>query len=396
MQSRRSALASLLGAAAVGGAGASAQSRRTAAAPVPTPLDLSKFEPRSMLHVEQTSVPRSRYPVIDIHTHLSWGRAVKEAASGLILPPAELLQVMDRRNLRVMVNLTGGSGDTLKRCIAELGAHPERFAVFTQPDFDKVVQPDYARFQADQIENAARAGARGLKVLKSLGLVVREKFNTGALVKVDDPRFDPMWEACAARNLPVAIHTSDPEAFFLPIDRFNERFEELNAHPDWSFHGKDFPSDRELQEARFRVVARHPKTTFVVLHVANSENLAYVSEALARYPNMYVEIGARIGELGRQPRASRKFFDRWQDRILFGTDAVPNGHQYPQQVFGDELYQIYYRFLETEDEYFDYAPAKVPPQGRWKIYGLGLPDQILKKVYWENAARVLRWTAPPA
>src|SRR5262249_7707579 len=161
---------------------------------------------------------------------------------------------------------------------------------------------------------AHQAGARGLKVLKSLGLVVREKFTSGPLIKVDDRRFDPMWEACAAHDMPVAIHTSDPEAFFTPIDRFNERFEELNPPPDWSFHGKDYPSDRELQEARFRVLARHPKTQFVVLHVANAENLGYVSENMQKYPNMWVEFGARIGELGRQPRASRKFFDRFQDR----------------------------------------------------------------------------------
>lgn len=198
-----------------------------------------------------------------------------------------------------------------------------------------------------------------------------------------------MWEAAGALKMPVAIHTSDPEAFFLPIDRANERFEELNAHPDWSFHGKDFPRNRELHEARRRVVARHPRTQFVVLHVGNAEDLNWVSEWMDRYSNMHVEIGARIGELGRQPRASRKFFDKYQDRILFGTDAVPRGFETPQQIFGDELYEIYYRFLETEDEYFDYAPAPKPPQGRWRIYGLGLPETILRKVCWENAARLL-------
>jgi len=222
-----------------------------------------------------------------------------------------------------------------------------------------------------------------------LGLYLRDGGPDGPLVKVDDPRFDPMWETCAALNWPVGIHTSDPEAFFLPIDRFNERFEELNAHPDWSFHGKDFPSDRELQEARFRVLAKHPKTNFVVLHMGDAENLGYISENLDKYPNMYVELGARIGELGRQPRTARKFFDKHQDRIMFGTDAIPHGEEYPQQVFVDELYEIYYRFLETEDEYFDYAPAKIPPQGRWKIDGLGLPESILKKVYHDNAAKLL-------
>jgi predicted TIM-barrel fold metal-dependent hydrolase len=232
-------------------------------------------------------------------------------------------------------------------------------------------------------------GAKGLKVLKTLGLYLRENVTTGALVKVDDHRFDPMWESCGALKMPVAIHTSDPEAFFLPTDRFNERQEELSAHPDWSFHGRDFPSNRELHEARLRVVARHPRTTFIALHVGNAEDLRWVGEWLDRYPNLYVEIGARIGELGRQPRLARKFFDKYQDRILFGTDAVPYGVETPQQIFGEQLYEIYYRFLETEDEYFDYAPAPIPPQGRWKIYGLGLPDGILKKVYHQNAARLL-------
>jgi hypothetical protein len=354
-----------------------------AAAAAQTPLDLTRYEPRSMLHVRQTNVSRAKYPVIDCHTHLGWGDGK------LILPPEKLLEVMDRRNIRIMVHLTGGHGERLRASVQSLAAHRDRFLVFTQPWFEKVADPGYAKFQADQISAAHNDGARGLKVLKSLGLVIREQFKTGPLIKVDDPRFDPMWEACAAHKMPVAIHTSDPEAFFTPIDRFNERFEELNAHPDWSFHGKDFPSDRDLQEARFRVIKRHPRTTFVVLHVGNSENLAYVAENMRRHPNMNVEFGARIGELGRQPRTSRRFFEEFQDRILFGTDAVPNGRQYPQQVFGDELYQIYYRFLETEDEYFDYAPARVPPQGRWKIYGIGLPATILEKIYWKNAARVL-------
>ncbi len=352
-------------------------------------LDLHQFQPRSMLHVPETKVPRARFPVVDFHTHLSWSQGEKMkplATSG------ELLEVMDRKNVRAMVNLTGGVGRGLEQTIQEYQqAHPGRFLVFTEPWWDRANQPGYGRFQAEELERAKRADARGLKVLKRLGLFLRENITTGPLVKVDDPRFDPMWEASGALKLPVAIHVSDPEAFFLPIDRFNERYEELNNHPDWSFYGKDFPSNRELLEARNRVFARHPGTQFVALHVGNNaENLAYVSECLDRFPNMHVELGARIGELGRQPRTARKFFDRYQDRILFGTDAVPRGFETPQQVFGDELYEIYYRFLETEDEYFDYAPALVPPQGRWKIYGLGLPETILRKVYYENATRILR------
>lgn len=354
-------------------------------------LPLKDFEPRSMLHVTETKIERARFPVIDFHAHLSFvdRRAQPEKAVHRA-KREEILPVMDRKNVRTMVNLTGGYGAALAESIAYWQTPaPDRFVVFTEPWFSKLTAPNYPQFQAEQIEQAKRQGARGLKVLKTLGLYLRENGQTGALVKVDDRRFDGMWAAAGASKMPVAIHTSDPEAFFLTTDRYNERYEELSAHPDWSFHGKDFPSNRELHEARNRVVARHPRTQFVVLHVGDAEDLRWVSEWLDRYPNMHVEIGARIGELGRQPRQARRFFDKYQDRILFGTDAVPYGKETPQQIFGELLYEIYFRFLETEDEYFDYAPAAVPPQGRWRIYGLGLPESILKKVYYENAARLL-------
>jgi len=351
-----------------------------------------------MLHVPETKVPRSRYPVIDIHTHLSFtaksanGVGIGEAMKYLA-PVEGLLPLMDRKNIRVMVNLTGGVGKGLEETMRKYQQpYPERFITFTEPWWERANQPGYSKFQADEIVRAQQAGARGLKILKTLGLYLREEISKGPLVKIDDPRFDAMWETCGSLGMPVAIHVSDPEAFFLPIDRFNERFEELNNHPDWSFHGRDFPSNAELLEARNRVLARHPKTQFIVLHVGNdAENLPYVGECMDRFSNMHVELGARIGELGRQPRMSRKFFEKYQDRILFGTDAVPHGTDTPQQIFNDELYEIYYRFLETEDEYFDYAPAPVPPQGRWRIYGLGLPGGILKKVYYENAAQLLRF-----
>jgi predicted TIM-barrel fold metal-dependent hydrolase len=358
-------------------------------------LPLEQFEPKSMLHVKETHVPRSRFPVIDFHTHITWsGELTGEDKVTFTSRPAELLPVMDRKNIRTMVNLTGGYAHGLDNAIQTLQEpNPGRFVNFTEPWWSKIQDSQYPKFQADQIEAAHKAGARGIKVLKILGLFLREHVTEGKLVPVDDRRFDPMWEAAGALNMPIAIHISDPEAFFLPIDRFNERWEELHAHPDWSFHGKDFPSNRELQEARRRVMKRHPRTQFVCLHVADSEDLDYVSECMDAHPNMKVDIAARIGELGRQPRAARKFFDKYQDRILFGTDAVPKGYETPQQVFGDALYEIYYRFLETEDEYFDYAPAKVPPQGRWRISGLGLPESILQKVYWQNAASLLGITA---
>jgi predicted TIM-barrel fold metal-dependent hydrolase len=368
-----------------------------AAGQTPAALDLKDFQPRSMLKVRESRVPRARFPVIDFHTHLGYSaRSVAGVAHGeaidFLAPAADVLAVMDRVNLRTMINLTGGVGSGLAESIARYQtAHPGRFLTFAEPRWAHAADAAYARDQADEIERAHRLGARGLKVLKTLGLYLRERITEGALVAIDDRRFDPMWEACGALGMPVAIHVGDPDAFFLPIDRFNERFEELNHHPDWSFHGRDFPSNRTLLAARDRVMARHPRTTFVTLHVGNNaEDLGYVAECLDRHPNMYVETAARVAELGRQPRTARRFFDRYQDRVLFGTDAVPHGVETPQQLFGDALYEIYFRFLETDDEYFDYAPAPTPPQGRWRIYGIALPDAILRKVYHDNAARLLR------
>jgi predicted TIM-barrel fold metal-dependent hydrolase len=354
--------------------------------PASAPLPLTQFQPKSMLHVGETRVQRARFPVIDFHTHVSRRRAQKPG-----VPAGELVKTMDAVNLHTMVNLTGGAGDDLAGAIAGFDqAFPRRFVSMTEPSWTRAGETGYAAWQADEIGRAKAAGAVGVKVLKTLGLYLRDGGASGKLVRVDDARFDPMWETCGRLGLPVAIHVGDPEAFFLPIDRFNERYEELNAHPDWSFHGKDFPAFKEILEARDRVFARHPKTTFVALHVGHwAENLAAVGEMLDKFPNVHVEIGARIGELGRQPRAAARFFDRYQDRILFGTDAIPLGIETPQQVFGEDLYRIYYRFLETEDEYFDYAPAPVPPQGRWRIYGLGLRESILRKVYSQNAERVL-------
>jgi len=363
----------------------------------PRPLDLSQFVPTSMLEVHESRVERARFPAIDFHTHITTSA---KSESGVALSAnrkflgstEELLAVMDRKNIRSMVNLTGGYDQGLSEAIAKYDrAFPGRFYTFTEPCYERWKEPNYPQVQAQAIEQAYRQGSQGLKILKTLGLYLRENITSGKLVTIDDPRFDPMWDACGQLNLPVAIHVSDPLAFFTPTDRFNERYEELNNHPDWSFYGRDFPSNAALLEARNRVFARHPKTQFVVLHVGNfAENLANVAENLDRFPNMSVDIAARIGELGRQPRTAQRFFEKYQDRVLFGTDATPHGDAFPQQVFNDQLYEIYYRFLETDDEYFDYAPAKIPPQGRWRIYGINLSEGILRKVYFENAARQLK------
>lgn len=361
-------------------------------------LRLKDFKPRSMLRVPKTRIERPRFPVIDAHTHLTWSRQVRSGVSvgediTVFAKPEDLLPVMDRKGIRTLVNLTGGVGKGLEESIRLFDhAAPGRFLTLTEPSYEHFPASNYAQLQGEAIAHAQRVGARGLKLLKTLGLYLREQLDSGPLVAVDDPRFDTMWEACAAYNMPVFLHVSDPEAFFLPTDEYNERYEELANHPDWSFYGPEFPSNAEILAARDRLIARHPKTTFALMHVGNwAENLDAVADCLDRFPNTLVDISARIGELGRQPRTAQRFFDRYQDRILFGTDAVPSpyGDDVPQQLFGDELYEIYYRFLETEDEYFDYAPAEIPPQGRWSIYGLGLTDTILRKIYHDNAARIL-------
>ncbi len=295
-----------------------------AAPPAAGALPLQDFQPRSMLVVPETRVERARFPVVDVHVHptsrvrrvggVPHGEAVRHNAT-----PADLLALMARRNLRTLVSLTGGVGAGLADSVRTFQQpHPDRFVVFTEPSYDRIAEPGYAKWQADELARAKQAGARGVKILKVLGLFLREQVSSGPLVKIDDPRFDPMWEACGALGLPIAIHVSDPTAFFLPIDAHNERYEELQRHPDWSFHGRDYPSDAELLAARDRVLARHPKTTFIGLHVGHSsENLAAAAAALDRFPNLHVEIAARIGELGRQPRASQTLL-----RSVPGQDPV--------------------------------------------------------------------------
>jgi predicted TIM-barrel fold metal-dependent hydrolase len=361
-------------------------------------LALEDFQPRSMLVVPERPTLRARYPVIDVHAHISgvFGRQRATDPSATVADSAfkqldQIVSWMDQLNIETLNNLTGGYGETLKRNVSDLqGRYKGRFLNCVVPAYDKLRDPNYPAWQAEELQRAKEAGAIGLKISKTLGLYLRENGKDGPLVKIDDPRFDPMWEAAGKLNLPVFIHTADPDAFFTPTDRFNERWEELRNHPDWSFYGKDFPPKADLLTARNRVIERHARTTFVGLHVANHpENLDEVSGWLDRYANLRVEIGARLGELGRQPRRARKFFEDYQDRILFGTDATPNGKEVPQQDLKPAMFQAYFRFLETLDEYFDYAPSPTPPQGRWKIYGIGLPDQILKKVYHNNAARLL-------
>ena len=394
--SRRAVVAALASSAA--GLGSQRQTVKPQPAPAPAKLTLEEFEPRSMLVARETKVTRARFPVIDVHTHVGGvfgrrGAAASQDPAGAAAKLEQIVRWMDELNIKTMINLTGGYGDALKQNIAGLDQrYPGRFLNCIVPAWERLREKDFPSWQAEELGRAKAAGAVGLKILKELGLGVREGGREGPLVKIDDPRLDPMWDAAGKLKMPVFIHTGDPDAFFIPIDRFNERWEELGNHPNWSFYGKDFPTKPELLAARNRVIARHTKTTFVGLHVANHpENLDEVSGWLKQYPNLHVEFGARLGELGRQPRRSRRFFEEFAGRIMFGTDASPGGTSVPQQDLQPAMFQGYFRFLETLDEYFDYAPSRVPPQGRWRIYGIGLPEAILKNVYHNNAARLLGW-----
>lgn len=365
-------------------------------------LELEHYRPRSMLVTQATPITRPRFPVIDAHTHLSW---MAETRHGVSLgeemlyfaEPGPLVALMDHLGIARMINLTGGVGQGLVQTIQHFEkAAPGRFLTMTEPSYHLFADPDYPERQAEAIHAAKHAGACGLKVLKTLGLYLREGVDQGPLVAVDDHRFDPMWQACGACHLPVFLHTADPLAFWSPTDAENERCEELSRHPDWSFHGPETPSHADLMAARERVIARHPDTTFVLMHLGNqATDLDALEVLMRRHANVMVDIAARINELGRQPRRSRAFLHTFADRVMFGTDAVPPpyGNDVPQQLLCDELYHIYYRFLETDDEYFDYAPAPVPPQGRWRIYGLGLPEALLQKLYHDNVARLLRLDA---
>lgn len=336
-------------------------------------LKLRDWEPRPMIVTKVTKVDRPAFPVIDVHNHLGGGAAT--------LTPERVkryLAEMDAAGVRSVVNLDGGWGDRLKETLAALDqAHPGRFLTYALIDFDGIDEPGWSDREAKRLEDGFRAGAKGLKFHKSFGLTHR--YRDGRFVPIDDPKLDPIWKVCAAFKRPVEIHTADPGAFFTPLDRFNERWHELNEHPNWLFADPKFPKRDELHAQRNRVIARHPKTTFICAHFANdAEDLDAVGRWLDAYPNMYVDIDARISELGRQPYAARRFFLKYQDRILFGTDTTPSR----------AAYRTYYRFLETDDEYFDPAGGH-HRQGFWMIYGVFLPKDVLEKLYTKNAERLL-------
>jgi predicted TIM-barrel fold metal-dependent hydrolase len=329
-------------------------------------LPLSDFHPTSTLVTPEHHLEKAKFPVIDYHNHLD------------ALEPAEVLRIMDACGIERMINITMKTGDEALRIMDKFhSADKARFATIGWMDWSGVDRSDFAEVSNGRLERLVEHGAQGIKFWKDLGLSVRD--GKGELLRVDDERLAPIFEKAGELGIPVMFHIADPSAFFFPIDAHNERFEELAAHPDWGFYGAQY-SKTELLDQRDRVIARHPKTTFVCAHVAEcGENIARAAALLETYPNAHIDISARASELGRQPYTARALFLKYPDRILFGSDLVPE----------ESMYRLYYRFLETADEYFDY-PSHASRQGRWQIYGIHLPDEVLKKVYRENALKLLK------
>jgi predicted TIM-barrel fold metal-dependent hydrolase len=314
-------------------------------------LKLRDWQPKSMLKVKETKLDKPKFPVVDVQNHLGGGKQT--------LTPervAAYLQEMNEAGVRTVVNLDGGSGDYLKETLAALDeAHPDRFLTFALIDFKGIDDEGWTDREVARLDESFKAGAKGLKFHKTLGLGVRYK--DGRLMPVDDPKLDAIFELCGKHQRPVMIHTADPAAFFTPLDKNNERWHELNEHPGWLFYGDRFPKQEELLKQFINRVGRHPNTTFIGAHFGNNvEDLATVGRWLDEHPNLNVDLDARISELGRQPYTARRFFLKYQDRIMFGTDTTPRR----------EAFRIYYRFLETDDEYFD-CSASHHLQGFWMI-----------------------------
>lgn len=361
-------------------------------APAPERVLLSAYVAEPTVVLERTTVERPRFPVIDCHEHLGrwltpdgdWiaaDLAGRRAEEWMTPDVGALIEVLDAHDVAACVNLDGGWDGELEANLDRYDrAHPDRFLTFCQLDWRLAAAgEDFADALVASLRHSAAAGARGLKVWKTLGLGFRDRL--GKLLMPDDERLAPVFAAAGDLGLPVLIHTADPVAFFRPVDARNERLEELLAHPEWSFAGPGLPTHAALMESFEALVSAHPGTTFIGAHVAgNAEDLAWVSRALDQHPNLYLDLAARISDLGRQPRAARRLFCEHPDRILFGTDDPP---------LRPDALRRYFHFLETADECFPYSDQSPPPSGRWTISALELPDQVLRAIYADNARRVL-------
>ena len=329
-------------------------------------MGFEEYNPKSTLVVPVNEVKKAKFPFIDVHSHQR--DMSPSALRGLV-------RDMDRLNEAIMVNLSGGSGTRIKKMLKSIReSYPNRFVVFANVDFNGVGTPGWAQKAAEQLEEDIQNGAKGLKIYKSLGL--RYKDTNGKRLAVDDPRLDPIWAKCAEMGIPVLIHAADPKSFWDPMDSDNERWLELKTHPRRKRSATDPAPWEQIIQEQHNMFKKHPKTKFINAHMGwFANNLGKLGTLMDAMPNMYVGIAAVIAELGRQPKNARAFFVKYQDRILFGKDSwKPN--EFP----------TYFRVLETGDEYFPYYKKY---HAFWAMYGLDLPDEVLKKVYYKNALNLI-------
>lgn len=329
-------------------------------------LTFEEYNPESTLVVPGEPILRAKYPFIDIHGH-------QRNMPDQDLSP--VVEAMDSLNLAIMVNLSGRSGEQLQKSVKNISDHyPNRFVVFANVDFENVGSPNWTENAVAQLEQDVKNGARGLKIYKSLGM--RNKDTEGKRVAIDDPRLDAIWAKCGELGIPVLIHAADPKPFWDEFDKDNERWLELKTHPRRKRSDTDPAPWEQIIAEQHNIFKRHPGTTFINAHFGwYANDLGTLSKLMDEMPNMYVEIAAIIAELGRQPRNARQFFEKYQDRILFGKDS-----------WKPEEFPTYFRVLESDDEYFPYHKKY---HAFWSMYGMDLPDEILKKVYYKNALKIV-------
>jgi predicted TIM-barrel fold metal-dependent hydrolase len=334
-------------------------------------ITITEFFPKPILNTEDIRLNKlPPYPIIESHGHL--GKHFKTS-------PKVVFETMDRLNVKYMINLSFTTGESYLKLKAEY--NDPRIIHFTTFHWKHLQdkKTNWADLMLSDLQKDIQNGTRGIKLWKNFGLDIKKP--DGTRLTIDDPILDPLFKECEKAGLVISIHTVDPKSFFEPIDQFNERYEELLRRPEWAFDSEKYPDRKVVLQERNRLFQKHSRLTFVALHVAESaESLDDVALLLDQNPNVYIDIAARIDELGRQPYKARKFLTRYQDRILFGTDGPPEQGKY----------EVYSRFLETTDEYFDYHPSNKPRKGFWKIYGVFLDTVALEKIYYRNAEKVFR------
>lgn len=329
-------------------------------------MDVEEYEPISTLKVPQHLLTRSKFPFIDVHNH-QWTMPVQNLG--------KLVTEMDSLNMGVMVNLSGFRGKYLEWSLDNVNNHfPNRFILFLNINFENLDDAGWPDETLKLMEEAVKQGVKGLKVYKGLGLT--DKDNNGNRIAIDDPRLDPIWAKCGELGIPVLIHSGEPTSFWNPKDKYNERWLELKQEPSRYRDPKKVPPFEQIMGEQHHVFRKHPETKFIDAHLGwYGNDLEKLGKLFDEMPNVYTELGAVLAELGRQPKMARAFMIKYQDRVMMGKDT-----------YKKEEYYTYFRVLETDDEYFDYYRKR---HAHWKMYGLALPDSVLKKVYFQNALNVI-------